>query len=125
MKGSSGDPFGGPVRRLAAHYLTSSLLGLTFPMWCRLLAENRFAIHPMYLPRALAITGSSLINSLLGSLHNFYGLFTISSRCNFDWIIFQVDFDDLEVLPDIINCQQCQLGENRDTHNESKSNAKR
>jgi hypothetical protein len=66
MNGSSGDPFGGPVRRLAAHYLTSSLLGLTFPMWCKLLAENRFAIHPMYLPRALAITGSSLINSLLG-----------------------------------------------------------
>jgi hypothetical protein len=38
--------------------------GITLGDWWRLLRDNRFAISPRYLPRALTITGHAISNSL-------------------------------------------------------------
>ena len=43
------------------------LSGITFPHWCSLLWENRFRINLRYLPRALSITLSSVVNSATGT----------------------------------------------------------
>lgn len=41
------------------------LYGADFGLWIRLLAENGFRVHPRYWHRALAVTGTSLVNSVL------------------------------------------------------------
>ena len=38
--------------------------GLTFGKWCQLLRENRFAVTPSCLPRAIAISFQSIQNTL-------------------------------------------------------------
>jgi hypothetical protein len=47
---------------------TGGASGFTAGDWWRLLVENRFRIHPCYIPRAAAITLTSLSNSVLGRL---------------------------------------------------------
>ena len=43
-----------------------NLSGISFGDWLTLLRANRFDVDPEYWPRAVAITASSLVNSLLG-----------------------------------------------------------
>ncbi|MBL4918481.1 sulfotransferase family protein [Szabonella alba] len=46
------------------------LTGITFGAWCRLLWQNGFAISPVYLHRAAAITLASLSNSVLAGVEH-------------------------------------------------------
>lgn len=49
---------------IAHNYLT----GITFGKWCKLLAQNRFRISPVYLHRAVVITLASLSNSVFACI---------------------------------------------------------
>lgn len=51
------------LERINAAVGPGVLGGITFGDWLKLLAQNRFQVHPNYLPRALNITFLSLANS--------------------------------------------------------------
>jgi len=40
-------------------------MGVTFPVWCRILWMNRFKVSPVFIPKAISITIVSLFNSPL------------------------------------------------------------
>jgi hypothetical protein len=45
-----------------------TIQGMTFPTWVRLLARNRFRVHPLYWPRAAVLTLTSLFNTVYAAL---------------------------------------------------------
>ncbi|MFO0960555.1 MAG: sulfotransferase [Isosphaeraceae bacterium] len=51
------------VRSLLNRSLFISIQGMTFPTWVRMLWDNRARVHPLYWPRALVLTVTSLLNS--------------------------------------------------------------
>ena len=54
------------VRLFLVNRIFSSIYGLTFPEWVRLLRKQQFAVDPPYWPRAAFITFASVCNSLVG-----------------------------------------------------------
>lgn len=56
------------VRSLLNRSLFITIQGMTFPTWARLLWENQFRVHPIYWPRALMLTVTSLLNSLYATI---------------------------------------------------------
>lgn len=56
------------VRRAINLYVFNSIQGITFPVWVRLLWDNRFQVHPRYWPRAALLTITSLLNSVVATI---------------------------------------------------------
>jgi hypothetical protein len=54
------------LRVFLANWVTTSLYGLTFGEYLRLLRKHRFAVAPRYVPRALFMAGAGLLNSVVG-----------------------------------------------------------
>jgi hypothetical protein len=54
------------LRVFLANWVTTSLYGLTFGEYVRLLRKHRFAVAPRYVPRALFMAGAGLLNSVVG-----------------------------------------------------------
>jgi hypothetical protein len=45
-----------------------TIQGMTFPTWARLLRRNGFRVHPLYWPRAVLLTATSLANTAFAAL---------------------------------------------------------
>ena len=56
------------VRSVLNRFLFITIQGMTFPTWARMLWENHFLVHPVYWPRALILTVTSLLNALYAAL---------------------------------------------------------
>jgi hypothetical protein len=54
------------LRVFLANWLTTSLYGLTFGEYVRLLRKHRFAVAPRYVPRAAFMAGAGVLNSVVG-----------------------------------------------------------
>jgi omega-hydroxy-beta-dihydromenaquinone-9 sulfotransferase len=54
------------LRVFLANWLTTSLYGLTFGEYVRLLRKHRFAVAPRYVPRAVFMAGTGILNSVVG-----------------------------------------------------------
>lgn len=54
------------IRAVLNRSIFITIQWMTFPTWARLLVENRFRVHPVYWPRAVVLTFSSLIASAFG-----------------------------------------------------------
>jgi hypothetical protein len=52
------------IRAFLNRHLFITIQGMTFPTWARLLVFHRGRVHPMYLPRALMLTFTSLLNTV-------------------------------------------------------------
>jgi hypothetical protein len=69
------------IRVFLVNWLFTSLYGLTFGEWARLLWKHRFAVDPPCWPRAAFMTATSLVNSALAAYEDrAYGAKVASAR---------------------------------------------
>lgn len=56
------------VRSLLNRTLFNTFQGITFPTWVRLLWDNQGRVHPIYWPRALVLTLTSILNTVYATM---------------------------------------------------------